>query len=162
MALSRQQYKTYAACNEVRRTTGMRGNLEVTIRDSLDHAGCPYLYEGIRIPYVTPHAYIPDFALQEQAIFLEPKGYFLPEDRQKLITVRKQHPAIDIRLVFSRSATLISKGSKTTYAAWCVKHDFPYADKTIPPEWLSHKPSKQQREAFDRLLGAKAHGNGKT
>lgn len=156
MFFSRQQAKTLAACNQVRRETGLRSGLEITIRDSLEAQGCPYLYEAVHIPYVSPCSYIPDFPLPVQAILLEGKGQFTAEDRRKLILVKKQHPDLDIRLVFSRSSSRITKGSKTTYATWCLKYGFPFADKTVPPEWLLHKPTKQQREAFDRLLGLKA------
>lgn len=156
MALPRQQFKTYAACAEVRRATGMRSGLEVDIRDSLESQGCPYSYEPVRIPYANPAIYIPDFGLHLQAIVLEGKGQFTAEDRRKLILVKRQHPHLDLRLVFSRAASRISKASKTTYAMWCEKHGFPYADKAVPSEWLKHKPSKKQRESFDTLFGAKA------
>lgn len=162
MILSRQQFKTYAACNEVRRATGMRSGLEVKIRDSLESQGCPYSYEPVRIPYVAPSTYTPDFGLPVQAIVLEGKGQFTAEDRQKLILVKQQHPDLDIRLVFSRSASRISKTSKTTYALWCGKHGFPYVDKAVPVEWLKHKPSRKQREAFDKLFGIKALTHGTT
>lgn len=32
--------------------------------------------------------------------------------------------------------TKISKGSKTSYADFCNKNGFLYADKEIPDEWL--------------------------
>jgi hypothetical protein len=50
--------------------------------------------------------------------------------------VKEQHPNLDIRIVFSRSSSKINKGSKTTYANWCTKYGFPFADKLIPNKWL--------------------------
>ena len=50
--------------------------------------------------------------------------------------VKEQHPKVDIRFVFSNSKNKISKISKTTYAMWCKKYGFKYADKHIPKEWL--------------------------
>ena len=41
--------------------------------------------------------------------------------------------------VFHNSKNKIRKGSKTTYADWCVKHGFQFADKTIPSAWLESK-----------------------
>jgi len=51
--------------------------------------------------------------------------------------VKEQHPEKDIRFVFSNSRSRISKKSSTTYAMWCEKYGFKYADKHIPLEWLN-------------------------
>jgi hypothetical protein len=50
--------------------------------------------------------------------------------------IKQQHPELDIRFVFSNSRSRISKQSKTTYADWCEKNGFMFADKSIPKEWL--------------------------
>jgi hypothetical protein len=42
-------------------------------------------------------------------------------------------------MVFSRSKAKISKDSNTTYGDWCKRWGFPYADKTIPDEWIKEK-----------------------
>ncbi|MQR02362.1 hypothetical protein [Glaciimonas soli] len=68
------------------------------------------------------------------------KGRFLTADRQKHLLIKQQHPELDIRFVFSRSKTTISKTSKTTYGDWCLKYGFKYADKSIPDAWLKEKP----------------------
>jgi len=52
---------------------------------------------------------------------------------------KKQHPQLDIRFVFSNSNSKLRKGAKTTYADWCVKNNFLYADKDVPQEWLDEK-----------------------
>ena len=44
-------------------------------------------------------------------------------------------------MVFQSSKTKIRKGSKTTYAMFCDKHDIPWAEKTIPESWLREKKS---------------------
>lgn len=100
-----------------------------------------FSFEELVIPYVKPEKpakYTPDFVL-ENGIIIESKGRFLTEDRQKHLLVQKQHPEYDIRFVFSNSKTKISKRSKTTYADWCEKHGFLYADKEIPNAWLKEK-----------------------
>lgn len=97
-----------------------------------------FTYEDQVIEYLKPAKiarYTPDFVLENE-IIIETKGRFLTADRQKHLLVQKQHPELDIRFVFSRSKERISKKSKTTYAAWCEKHGFQYADSSIPDAWL--------------------------
>ncbi len=83
----------------------------------------------------TTHSYTPDFKLPN-GIFVETKGRFVMEDRKKHILIKEQLPNLDIRFVFQNSKNKIRKGSKTTYADWCIKHGFKYADKTVPTEWI--------------------------
>ena len=33
----------------------------------------------------------------------------------------------------------INKSSTTTYAKWCKKNDFLFADKLLPKQWLKEK-----------------------
>ena len=69
-------------------------------------------------------------------LFRSTKGRFVLEDRKKHLLVKQQHPELDIRFVFSNSKNKINKKSKTTYADWCEKNGFKYADKVIPDEWF--------------------------
>lgn len=98
-------------------------------------------YESLVINYEKParwSRYTPDFPLPN-GIIIETKGRFLTADRQKHILIKQQLPDLDIRFVFSNSRARISKQSKTTYADWCVKHGFQYADKVVPTAWLREK-----------------------
>ena len=156
MAWVNPRYRTWAKCNEIRKATGFRGGHELNIRDNLLEADCPFLYEPVTVPYTQAHTYRPDFILPRQGIILEGKGEFLPDDRQKMLAIRAQYPALDIRFVFSSSTRPIQPRSKTTYAMWCDKYGFLYADKSIPAEWLTHKPTKKTLEALKKLLGIKA------
>ena len=70
------------------------------------------------------------------ALVIETKGRFVTADRQKHLLVKEQHPDLDVRFVFQNSRARISKTSKTTYADWCNKHGFTFADKRVPEEWL--------------------------
>lgn len=115
---------------------GYRSGLEEEIAKQLEDHQVEYLYEKERITYHRTCYYLPDFKLPN-GIYIEAKGRFTKEDRGMLLKVKKQHPDIDIRLVFSRSKAKISKESATTYADWCKRWGFPYADKHIPEEWLS-------------------------
>ena len=121
-----------------KRVEGYRSGLERTLAEQLEQAKVPYKYEGERIAYTDtrPHKYTPDFTLPN-GIRIEGKGIFDADDRTKHLLIRQQHPSVDIRFVFSSSKRRLSKTSKTTYAAWCVKHGFLYADKCIPKEWLT-------------------------
>lgn len=117
---------------------GYRSGLEQRVAQSLLEAGVKFSYEDQVIHYVKPEKvarYTPDFIL-ENGIIVEVKGRFLTQDRQKHLLVKHQRPDLDIRFVFSRSKERISKQSKTTYAMWCEKHGFLYADESIPESWL--------------------------
>jgi len=119
-------------------SNGYRSGLEERIAQELLEAGVPFEYEELVINYIKPEKaarYTPDFVLPN-GIIVETKGRWLTADRQKHLLVQKQHPALDIRFVFSRSKERIGKKSKTTYAMFCEKYGFKYADTSIPDEWL--------------------------
>ena len=118
---------------------GYRSGLEVGLAESLTHVGIDGEYEQHKIKYTKPatnHTYTPDFRLPN-GIFIETKGRFVAEDRKKHVLIKNQHPELDIRFVFQNSKNKIRKGSNTTYADWCEKYGFQYADKTIPETWLN-------------------------
>lgn len=116
---------------------GFRSGLEQDIADQLTKCGIPVVYEEEKISYLVEETreYTPDFKLGDK-IYIEGKGRFTTADRKKHLLLKKQHPLLDIRFVFSNSSNKIRKGSKTTYADWCVKNGFKFSDKTIPSEWL--------------------------
>ena len=125
---------------------GFRSGLEDTIAAKLKADGVPYKYEQLVINYIKPARkakYTPDFVL-ENGIIVESKGRFVVADRQKHLFVKEQYPELDIRFVFSNSKQRISKTSTTTYADWCIRYGFKYADKMIPKEWIdeSGKPKR--------------------
>ena len=67
---------------------------------------------------------------------LELKGNLDVTDRVKHLLVKEQNPHLDVRFIFPNSKKKIYKGSKTSYASWCDRHGFLYADNRIPKEWL--------------------------
>lgn len=120
-------------------TISYRSGLEGTVARQLEVAGIRAEYEAGKVDYTMPeskHKYTWDFKLPN-GIIIETKGRFVPTDRKKHLLIKAQHPELDIRFVFSRSKTTISKASKTTYADWCIKYGFQYADKLIPIAWLN-------------------------
>ena len=117
---------------------GFRSGLEESFAAQLVAAGVLYEYEAFKIAFVEPakkRTYCPDFRLPN-GIIIETKGRFLTADRQKMVMVKAQHPELDIRFVFSNSKTKITKRSSTTYADWCTKNGFLFADKESPDSWL--------------------------
>lgn len=128
-----------ATAKQVAMKNGYRSGLEERVAEQLEQLGVEYTYEKVKLKYIRPaseHIYTPDFKLPN-GIIVETKGRFLLADRMKHIMVKKHNPDVDIRFVFSNSNARISKASKTTYAMWCRKHGFLFADKAIPEEWIN-------------------------
>ena len=120
---------------------GYRSGLEEDLAESLRARGVKYTYEETKIKYIQPateHQYTADFEL-ENGIIIESKGRFLVADRKKHLLIKRQQPHLDIRFVFSNSKQKISKASRTTYADWCNKNGFLYADKEIPDSWIKER-----------------------
>ena len=126
-----------------RTSNGFRSGLEERIAQDLLEQGVEFSYEDRVVQYLKPAKiarYTPDFNIKKDGgddLIIEVKGRFLTADRQKHLLVKAQHPDLDIRFVFSNSKQRISKKSKTTYADWCVKHGFKFADEKIPQEWIN-------------------------
>jgi len=118
---------------------GFKSGLEESISNQIDSKGIKVEYETEKVSYSIPaseHTYHPDFLLPN-GIFVETKGRFVIADRKKHILIKAQHPELDIRFVFTNSRNKINKSSKTTYADWCEKNGFKYADKHIPEDWFN-------------------------
>jgi hypothetical protein len=124
---------------EVGLVHGFRSGLEGKVGDQIKKVtGLDPEYEKERIEYEWPARkakYTPDFKLPN-GIFIETKGRFTADDRQKHLLIKAQCPELDIRFVFSNSNSRIRKGSPTTYADWCRKYGFTFADKLIPLAWF--------------------------
>ena len=120
---------------------GYRSGFEHKVSDQLKENKIKFEYEKTVIPYIKPetkHTYTIDFTLPN-GILVETKGRWVPEDRKKHLLIKKQHPELDIRIVFMSGKTKIRKGSKTTYGMFCDKHGILWAEKTIPESWFSEK-----------------------
>lgn len=113
----------------------MRSKFEEKIAKELTQGGVDFTYESKTVYYSLVHSYTVDFVLPN-GVMIETKGYFTAEDRAKHLAVRKQIPNLDIRFVFMRAKTKIHKNSKTTYADWCNRHGFRWAEGSIPQEWI--------------------------
>ena len=119
---------------------GYRSGLEHKISIYLKEKKCEYSYESIKIEWedLAYRTYTPDFILNN-GIIIETKGRFLAIDRRKHLAIKKQHPKLDIRFVFTNSNSRLYKGSKSSYAMWCNRYGFRYYDRIIPEDWLKEK-----------------------
>ena len=122
------------------RKQGYRSGLEVKLAEYLKEQGVLATYESMKIEWedLAYRTYTPDFVLPN-GIIIESKGLFTSEDRRKHQLIKKQHPSIDIRFVFSNSRSKLRKGSKSTYASWCDTKGFLYYDRIVPLPWLKEK-----------------------
>ena len=134
---------------------GYRSGLEHAISLYLKKLKHKYDYESIKIEWedLAYRTYTPDFILNN-GIIIETKGRFLTTDRRKHLCIKKQHPKLDIRFVFTNSRSKLSKGAKSTYAEWCIKHGFRYYDRIIPEDWLKEK-GKNRHLNFIKFAGSK-------
>ena len=119
---------------------GYRSGLEQKVSDYLNERNVKYGYECIKIEWedLAYRTYTPDFVLNN-GIIIETKGLFTAADRRKHVAIKKQHPTLDIRFVFTNSNSKLRKGAKSTYAEWCIKKGFRYYDRIIPEDWLKEK-----------------------
>ena len=133
------QMSAYSA-TQVARKNGYRSGFEDTVASYLKTHKIKFLYEKIKIEWedLAYRTYTPDFVLNN-GIIIETKGIFTVVDRRKHLCIKRQHPGLDIRFIFTNSRTKLRKGAKSNYGQWCVKHNFKYYDRIIPEDWLKEK-----------------------
>lgn len=107
-----------------------RNKFETSTDVQLKQSGVRYTYETERIPYVLARHYIPDYILETRLgkIYIECKGYLRQADKSKMVAVKKQHPNLDIRILFY--------SYNRTYIRWAEKYGFRWAVDKIPKDWL--------------------------
>ena len=134
---------------------GYRSGLEHAISLYLKKLKHKYDYESIKIEWedLSYRTYTPDFILNN-GIIIETKGRFLAIDRRKHLAIKRQHPKLDIRFVFTNSRSKLRKGAKSSYGQWCDKYGFRYYDRIIPEDWLKEK-GKNRHPKFIKFAGSK-------
>ena len=131
----RQQQR---AASTTKRSSNYRSKFEASVAKNLDDNKIKFSYETINIDYIISSSYCPDIIF-DNGIICEIKGLFRKEERRKHLAIQAQHPTLDVRFVFQNSKTKLSKAKGSlTYAKWCERHGFLYADKIIPPEWYDN------------------------
>ena len=114
-----------------------RSKFEVRVAADLGKRKVDFQYEKVSFDYVPKiRNYTPDFYLPESKIYIETKGRLTTNDRVKHLLIKEQYPDLDIRFVFVNANNKISRTSKTTYANWCDRHKFLWAESLVPMEWL--------------------------
>lgn len=126
---------------------GYRSGLEERVSKQLKESGIKFEYETLKIEYRIEETrkYTPDFTLPN-GIIVETKGRFVAKDRKKHLLIKQQKPELDIRFVFSNSNAKINKGSKTSYADWCQRYGFKWADKWVPEDWINEATAPSKRK----------------
>ena len=98
--------------SHIQKQKGHKSGLETKIDEQLKSIGIDGEYEQHEIKYTIPethHTYKPDFKLPN-GIYIESKGWFLPEDRKKHLLIKEQNPDIDLRFVLQSPNGKIYKG----------------------------------------------------
>ena len=114
-----------------------RSKFEVRVAADLGKRKIDFQYEKVSFDYVPKiRNYTPDFYLPESKIYIETKGRLTTNDRVKHLLIKDQWVDLDIRFVFVNAGNKISRTSKTTYADWCDRHKFLWAEGLVPMEWL--------------------------
>lgn len=104
-----------------------RSNFESLVHASLKGKNSKVTYETHKFKYTVERTYTVDFTLHgKKLIFIESKGRFTSADRTKLLTIKKQYPNIDIRLLFQQDNWL-TKQKKQRYSDWASKNGFKYS-----------------------------------
>lgn len=134
---------------------GYRSGLEDDNAKRLKKLKVPFEYEKHKINWLDSKTrkYTPDFLLPN-GILIETKGRFVVADRRKHLEIKKQHPWLDIRFVFTNPNAKLSKVSNTTYAQWCNRHGFKYAKQEIPKEWIEERKEDYEREAIQKCFSS--------
>lgn len=91
--------------------------------------GVKVVYEGLSIDYIVQKVYRPDWIVylpDGKLRLIEAKGWFRPEDKQKMLAVKKSNPQLDIKFVLSNKKDAI----------WVERHGFDYSINSIPKSWL--------------------------
>lgn len=114
----------------IKRTGRLRNKFEKTLDKFLRRKKVNFKYENLKIPYVLASHYTPDWHIQTPTgwIIVESKGYFRATDKRKMAAVKRQHPELDIRIVFYKEIP--------SYIRWANRYGFRWAIGKIPQEWL--------------------------
>jgi len=133
------------------------------VAKALEFKGHSYEYESTKVPYVKPATgctYLIDFVLNN-GIAIEVKGQFTSDDRKKHLLIKDQWPDLDLRFVFSNPHQKLSKKSKTSYAKWCEKHGFRWAQGSVPDEWMNEPKNRRSIKSIKKIKNSQIHKGGR-
>ena len=111
-----------------------KSGFERTLAASLQMRKVKFEYETLQVKYTLDGTYNPDFIFPN-GVIVEAKGLLDRDSKRKMIAVKRQHPALDIRFVFMMADKKVP-GSKQTHGEWASKNGFKWAERDIPQEWI--------------------------
>jgi hypothetical protein len=88
---------------------------------------------------IVPRTYNPDFTIINKdgtRWFLEVKGYFPEEQREKMLAVKNDWSEDIIRFYFAKDNYIRGRRGPR-YSDWCIKHGFEYCVGQLPEEWFN-------------------------
>lgn len=104
-------------------------------------------YEKVKLKYVIPHTYNPDFDFADKPwCVIEAKGRFIngSSEAKKYIEVAKQHKDVEIVFIFERAMTKAytsckkrKDGTVLTLGEWAAKNNFLFFDEKKVPVWFA-------------------------
>lgn len=112
----------------------VRNKFEFTLHDQFKRSKLQFGYEAAKLQYVLRGVYTPDWVVYKDKqrtkvkFVVEAKGYFRREQKRIMAACKKQHPKLDMRIVFYRYRKADIK--------WAEKHGFKYAIGRVPKDWL--------------------------
>jgi len=132
-----------------------RSKFEASIAKDLRSRKVSFQYESTTIDYELPvvrgvcyecgsndvrtiRRYTPDFIVNRGKTFIEAKGRLTSRDRNKMVSVKRSHPTVDVRMLFQRDGW-VNRKTKQRYSDWCEKHNIAYAIGTVPSDWVGGK-----------------------
>lgn len=115
-----------------------RSGLEENIWNSAKSCRKSLEFEPHFIPYIIKGNYLPDFILPN-GVYVEAKGYLDAAACRKMKAVKASNPHLDIRFVFQDANGKRNKRAKLRNWEWAERHNFPWAEGTIPLSWFKEE-----------------------
>jgi len=122
-----------------------KNKFEFQTAEALQTKHLAFSYETEKLDYTLVKRYIPDFIFLTatgKKIYIETKGNGRSFDaavRAKMVAVKKQHPELDIRILFWANGEFGARrkdGTRQTQMGWAEKNGFIAAVREIPDAWL--------------------------
>lgn len=107
-----------------------KNQFEADVAKQIGKRKLKFKYEAEKIPYVLAGHYVPDFIIETEhgKIYVECKGYLRKEAKAKMVAVKRQHPNLDIRILFYEK--------RKSQIRWAERNSFLWAVEKIPNEWF--------------------------
>lgn len=108
----------------------MKNKFERRLAAEFAKKGIKAEYEPEKLTYTYSGTYRYDFRFKSKSgktICVEGKGYLRPEHKRVLLSTKRCHPELDLRIVFYEN--------RKKQIKWATKYGFKYAIGSVPDEW---------------------------